>query len=115
MGRSKNWIRVSFLHFERVEKFVEAVAYLTAFYYLLETNNIGNYLCDVSGIDPFNADGYRYQKQECLQINFPILASDWNCTLKNYADSQPSTLCHNMQQLAVRLMACFWLLVQVIP
>lgn len=100
MGRSKNWIRVSFLHFERTEKFVEAVAYLTAFYYLLEANGIGNYVCDVSGVPLMVQDGYGYQKQECNVINFPLLFKDGNCTDKSGKVEQPNEGCRALHQLA---------------
>jgi len=100
MGRSKSWIRVSFLNFERSEKFVEAVAYLTAFYYLMEANNIGNYLCDVSAITIMADQGYTYQKQECNALNFPILFRDGNCTNQNGNVKQPSDECTALQQIA---------------
>jgi hypothetical protein len=100
MGRSRSCVRISFLHFERSEKFVEAVAYLTAFYYLLEANGIGNYVCDVSHVDLFNNDGYRYQKQECNVVNFPVLYLDAGCIDKSGDVKQPSQECTNLQQLA---------------
>ena len=100
MGRSRNCIRVSFLHFERSEKFVEAVAYLTAFYYLLEANGIGNYMCDVSKITIMADQGYAYQKQECNALNFPLLYIDGNCTDRNGNHPQPSKMCTDLHQVA---------------
>lgn len=100
MGRSKSWIRISFLHYERSEKFVEAVAYLTAFYYLLEANGIGNYMCDVSKITIMADQGYAYQKQECNALNFPALYTDGNCTNRNGNPPQPSQMCKDLHQVA---------------
>lgn len=99
MGRSRSCIRISFLHFERSEKFVEAVAYLTAFYYLLEANGIGNYMCDVSKITLMADEGYAYQKQECNAINFPLLFTDGGCINKDGKVKQPTDMCTALHQI----------------
>jgi len=100
MGRSTSFIRISFLHFERTEAFVEAVAYLTAFYYLLEANGIGNYVCDTSKITLMANEGYTYQKQECNVINFPLLYTDGGCINKDGDIKQPDAACTALHQVA---------------
>jgi hypothetical protein len=100
MGRSNAWLRISFLHFERSEAFVEAVSYLTAFYYLLEANGIGNYMCDTSKIALMAGEGYTYQKQECIAINFPLLFIDGNCIEKDGKVVQPDASCTALHQVA---------------
>jgi hypothetical protein len=88
-------INLYFLHPKRVEEFVAATASLTAFYYLLEANNLADYNCAVSNVTLLRGE---YQQLRCSAIGFPELFHDSeNCTLTS---PDPDLNCYTLQRLA---------------
>lgn len=78
-----------FIHHTHVERFVEAVAYLTAFYFLLEANNIGNYVCNVTDIPQYNGN---FENLECSAIPYLKLFEVNNCSLSANKKIPPCTI-----------------------